>query len=368
MSREKVIIKTSIIGIIANVFLAGFKAVIGLISNSVAIVLDAVNNLSDALSSIITIIGTKLAGKAPDKKHPLGYGRVEYLSTMIISVIILYAGVTSFVESVKKIITPEKPDYSSVSLIIIAVAVVVKIVLGLYVKGKGKSVNSESLIASGTDALFDSIISFSTLVAAFIYLFFNISLEAWLGAIISVVIIKSGFEMLKDTVSLVLGERTQASFSKEVKKTICSFDEVSGAYDLIIHNYGPQKQIASVHIEIPDTMSAEQLDLLERKITKKVYTEHDVYMTGISVYAMNTKNDENKEIMQNISNTVLSFEKVIQIHGFYINKEEKTIRFDIIIDYDAKNIHEKYEEIKEKVQKLYPDYNIEITLDYDITE
>ncbi len=368
MNREKVIIKTSIIGIIANVFLAGFKAFIGFISNSVAVILDAVNNLSDALSSIITIIGTKLAGKAPDKKHPLGYGRVEYLSTMIISVIILYAGVTSFIESVKKIITPEKPDYSSVSLIIIAVAVVVKIALGLFVKSKGKRVSSESLIASGTDALFDSVISFSTLVAAFVYLLFNVSLEAWLGAIISVVIIKSGFEMLKDTVSLVLGERIEAEFAKAVKQTICSFSEVNGAYDLIIHNYGPQKQIASVHIEVADTMNAEQLDFLERRITEKVYSEHSVYMTGISVYALNTKNNSAKKIMENIYKTVLDFEEVLQIHGFYIDEQKKTIRFDVIIDFDIKNIYEKFEKIKSLVQSQYPEYKVEPTLDFDITE
>ena len=132
-SREKTIIRTSIIGIIANVFLAAFKAVIGIMTHSIAIVLDAVNNISDAGSSLITIVGTKLAGKEPDKKHPFGYGRIEYLSAMIISVIVLYAGITSFVESVKQIIHPETPEYNTVSLIIVAVAVVVKILLGRYV-------------------------------------------------------------------------------------------------------------------------------------------------------------------------------------------------------------------------------------------
>ena len=150
-NRDQVIIRTSIIGIIANVFLAGFKAAVGLVSNSIAVILDAVNNLSDALSSVITIVGTKLAGKKPDKKHPLGYGRIEYLSAMIVAAIVLYAGITSFVESVKKIIHPEEPDYSVVSLVIIGAAVVVKLLLGSYVKKKGKEVNSGSLIASGSD-------------------------------------------------------------------------------------------------------------------------------------------------------------------------------------------------------------------------
>ena len=195
-SREKIIVLTSVIGIIANVFLAAFKAVIGLMSSSIAIIMDAVNNISDAGSSLITIIGTKLAGREPDKKHPFGYGRVEYLSAMVISVIVLYAGVTSLVESVKKIINPDVPDYSTVSLIIVGAAVVVKIVLGRYVKSVGKKVNSASLVNSGEDATLDSVISASTLVAAAIFLVFDISLEAWLGAIISLVIVKSGFEMM----------------------------------------------------------------------------------------------------------------------------------------------------------------------------
>ncbi len=161
-SREKTIIRTSVIGIIANVFLSAFKAVIGVLTNSIAIVLDAVNNISDAGSSLITIVGTKLAGKAPDKKHPFGHGRVEYLSAMIISVIVLYAGLTSLTESVKQIIHPETPDYSTVSLIIVGVAVIVKIVLGRYVKSVGVKVKSDSLINSGEDARLDAVICASS--------------------------------------------------------------------------------------------------------------------------------------------------------------------------------------------------------------
>ena len=176
--RNKIIIRTSIIGIVANVLLAAFKAVIGLTANSIAIVMDAVNNISDAASSVITIIGTKLAGREPDKKHPFGYGRIEYLSAMIISLLVLYAGITAFIESVKKIIHPETPDYGTTSLVIVVVAVIVKIVLGRYVKKIGNEVNSDSLVNSGDDAVLDSVISASTLAAAAVYLIFNVSLEA----------------------------------------------------------------------------------------------------------------------------------------------------------------------------------------------
>ncbi len=367
-SREKTIIRTSIIGIIANVFLAGFKAVIGLMTNSIAIVLDAVNNISDAGSSLITIVGTKLAGKEPDKKHPFGYGRIEYLSAMIISVIVLYAGITSLVESVKQIIHPETPEYTTVSLIIVAVAVVVKIVLGRYVKSVGVKVNSDSLINSGQDATLDSVISASTLVAAGIFLIFHISLEAWLGAIISLVIIKSGIEMLRDTISQILGERNDVELAKEIKDTVMGFPDVQGAYDLVLNNYGPDAWNGSIHIEVPDTYSAAQLDQLLREIMTKVYQEHHVILTAIGVYSVNTKDEEVIRTKRQVEEIVFSHEFVRQMHGFYLIKEPKTLRFDIVVSFDAKDRRAVYEEVLADVRKTFPDYAIQIALDTDFCE
>lgn len=367
-NREKIIIRTSVVGIMANVLLAAFKAVIGTITNSIAITMDAVNNLSDALSSVITIIGTKLAGKTPDKKHPLGYGRIEYLSAMIISVIVLYAGVTSFIESVKKIINPAEPDYSAVALIIIAVAVAVKILLGLYVRGKGRSVNSDSLVASGADALNDSIISASTLVAAAVYLIFGIRLEAWLGAVISAIIIKSGIDMLRETLSRILGERIDAETAHSVKTTICQSDGVMGAYDLILHNYGPDRQIGSVHIEVSETMTAKELDALERKITVDVYKEHKILLTGISVYSVNTSDETVANTELKVRKITDSYPEVLQTHGFFLDKENKRMTFDVIISYDAPNRNELYEEIMKRVKEAFPEYDVHIQLDFDISD
>ena len=367
-SREKTIIKTSIIGIIANVFLAGFKAVIGLMTNSIAIVLDAVNNISDAGSSLITIVGTKLAGKEPDKKHPFGYGRIEYLSAMIISVIVLYAGITSFVESVKQIISPKTPEYNTVSLIIVAVAVIVKIVLGRYVKGVGIKVNSDSLINSGADATLDSIISASTLLAAGIFLIFHISLEAWLGAIISVVIIKSGIEMLRDTISQILGERNDKELAKAIYTTVLSFPDVQGAYDLVLNNYGPDTWNGSIHIEVPDTYSADRLDQLIREITMKVIHEHQVILTAIGVYSVNTKDETIISTKKQVEDIIFSHEYVTQMHGFYLQKEQKTMRFDIVISFNAKERRAVYNEVLADVQKAFPDYELQIALDTDFAE
>ncbi len=367
-SREKIIVRTSVIGIIANVFLAAFKAVIGLMSSSIAIIMDAVNNISDAGSSLITIIGTKLAGREPDKKHPFGYGRVEYLSAMVISVIVLYAGVTSLVESVKKIINPDVPDYSTVSLIIVGAAVVVKIVLGRYVKSVGKKVNSASLVNSGEDATLDSVISASTLVAAAIFLVFDISLEAWLGAIISLVIIKSGFEMIKETVSQILGERNDADLAKSIKETVTGFPDVQGAYDLVLNNYGPDTWNGSIHIEVPDTYSADRLDQLIRSIQVKVYEEHHVILTAIGVYSVNTKDAEIIEAYKKVKDLVLSHEYVRQIHGFYMDKEKKTLRFDIVVSFDAEDRRAVYGKVIEAVCKEYPGYELQVAMDTDFSE
>ena len=366
--RDAVIVRTSVIGIIANVFLAAFKAFVGLASNSIAIVMDAVNNLSDAASSVITIVGTKLAGKEPDKKHPFGYGRIEYLSAMVISALVLYAGITAFIESVKKIIQPETPDYSAITLIIVAVAVVVKIVLGRYVKSVGKKVNSDSLVNSGEDATLDSIISASTLVAAAIYLIFHVSLEAWLGAVIALVIIKSGIEMLRETLSQILGERADAQLARDIKATVTGYPEISGAYDLVLHNYGPDSYNGSLHIEVPDTLSADDLDKLIRTITVDVYQKHDVILTAIGVYSVNTKNPEAAEAREKVTGIVMSHEHILQIHAFYYDKPAKTIRFDIIVSFDAPDRHKVYQEVCEAVQNAYPDFTLQVVMDTDFSE
>ena len=350
--REKEIIKVSIVGIIANIFLAAFKAAIGTLTNSIAITLDAVNNLSDVLSSIITIIGTRIAGRKPDKKHPLGHGRVEYLSAGLIAIIVLYAGITSLVEAVKKIINPSEPKYTNVALIIVTVAVVVKLLLGSYVKSKGKKLNSDSLIASGEDARLDAVISASTVVAA----------------LISLVIIKAGYEMISETLSQIIGQRTDKAVIESLKATVMEFEDVFGVYDVVLHNYGPDTLIGSLHIEVLDTYTAGELDELERKIMKAAYDKNHVILAGISVYARNSKDDRAKKDFEKVRHLVMSHEYVLQMHGFYINYEEKIMNFDIILDFDSPDRNEEYLHILSDVNEAFPDFAIGITLDLDVSD
>jgi len=367
-NRNKTIIFTSIIGIAANIFLAAFKAFVGFLSRSVAIEMDALNNLSDAASSIITIVGTYLAGKEPDKQHPFGHGRAEYLSALLISMLVIYAGITAFVESVKKIIDPVTPDYSRITFIVVLVAVIVKVVLGRYVKSVGIRVNSGSLMNSGNDALMDAVISASTLVAAVLYVFTHISVEAYLGAVIALLIVKAGVEMLKETLSKVLGESVDPEMARDIKATVMSFPQVSGAYDLVLHNYGPDMFNGSLHIEIPDTLSAVDLDKLIRDITDKVLEEHEVILTAIGVYSLNTQNPEAVKMRENVSRIVLSKQYVRQIHGFYYDDEKKSIRFDVVISFDAPDHHKVFEEVCAAVHDAYPEYSVQAAIDRDFSE
>jgi len=366
-NRDKVIVRTSIIGIVANVFLAVFKAIIGALTNSIAVILDAVNNLSDALSSVITIVGTKLAGKRPDKKHPFGYGRIEYLSAMIVSAIVLYAGITSLVESIKKIIHPEAADYTIMSLVIISVAIVVKIILGKYVKSQGKKVSSSALEASGADALFDAVLSASVLASAIIYLLSSISLEAYVGVVISVIIIKSGLEMMTETINDILGRRADKELIKKIKSIVNGIDGVRGTYDVIINNYGPEENLASLHIELPDTMTVEQVDVLTRKIQVEVHENTGVAVVGVSVYSYNTRDDEAAGIRDKVSEIVLAHDWAIQMHGFYVDTEKKEMRMDVVMSFDIE-FSEGLKVLYDELGKEYRNYTIFIAPDVDVSD
>ena len=367
-NREKVVIKASIISIISNIMLAGFKASVGLLANSIAIISDAINNLSDALSSIITIIGTKLAGKAPDKKHPYGYGKIEYMTSLIVSAIVLYAGVTALVESIKKIINPEVADYSTVTLIILIAGILVKFILGIHVKKKGKEVNSDSLIASGSDAFNDAILSISVLVSAIIYMLFKISLEAYVGVLLSVFIIKTGLELIKESVDNMLGTRVETSLAKAIKKEVTKEEEVQGAYDLVLNDYGPDKYLGSIHIEVPDTLTVADIDKISRRISKNILKKYGVILHTIGVYSINTKDKKIIKAREEITKIVFSNKGILQMHGFYIDETEKSISFDIIIDFNIKNKEDVYRKIYSEVLEKYKDYKINITLDVDVSD
>ncbi len=366
--REKTIARVSLISILANVALAAFKAVAGLAASSISIILDAVNNLSDALSSIITIIGIKLAGKKPDKKHPYGHGRIEYISASIISAIILYAGFTALKESIVKIIHPTRPNYSNLTLVILATAILVKLLLASFVKKAGKKAMSKALEASGDDARNDALLSASVLASALVMRFFGLSLEAYVSVLISVFIIKSGIEMLKDTFDDILGARVSSNTAKAIKETVCQVPGVYGAYDLFLNDYGPKRLQGSIHIEVDDTMTAAQIDELSNKVMLEVFNKHGVILTAVGIYSRNTNDQEATAAKEKVLNILENYKDVLQMHGFYLNREVKIIKFDVIISFEAKDREAEYAQILQEVSREFPGYSVKINLDTDMSD
>lgn len=367
MDRSQEIIRTSWIGIVANVLLAGFKAAVGILASSVAIVMDAVNNLSDALSSVITIIGTKLSQRPADRMHPFGFGRIEYFSAIIIAVIVLSAGITSLIESVKKIFNPTEPEYTTTTLIVIVVAIVVKLILGQYVKRKGEQLKSDALIASGSDALFDAVITLATLISAGIMLLWGMSLDGLLGALISAVIIKAGVEMLASPVNELLGTSIPAELTRQIIKEVSDFDGVHGVYDLILHNYGPDVKIGSLHISVYDTMSAHEIHGLTRKITTQMYERHGIIMT-VGVYAIATGKNRRTELQSQVMQALAVHKDIVQVHGFYYSERDQMLSVDVVPDISVHDEAAFVNKLTSEIQPMVPDMQVVIVIDHNYSE
>ena len=367
--RETAIVRTSAIGIAANVALAVFKAVVGILSNSIAVTLDAVNNLSDAISSIITIVGTKLSNKKADREQPFGHGRIEYITTTVIAAIIMYAGISSLIKSIQDIMDPVTPDYSPLSLVIIAIAVLVKIILGHYVRSVGNRVNSDTLIASGSDALFDATLSTSVLTAALIFIFTKISLEAYVGVIISVFIIKASIELLQGSIKEIIGMRPDAALSTLIYDIVKEDPDAEGVYDLIIHNYGPDRFVGSFHTEVLDTTSAIEIDTMIRRLSTEIYkqTSGKIIIAAIGIYARNTTDNRIVKMRTEVTEMALAHEGVLQVHGFIADIENQFMAFDAVIEfgYDGKQI---VHDIIHEVEAAYPDMNVSVLLDRDTSD
>lgn len=368
-NRDAGIVRTSIIGIVANLLLAAFKAGVGMLSNSIAIVLDAVNNLSDALSSVITIVGTKLADKPADRKHPYGHGRTEYITTIVIAAIVTWAGVTSLTESAQRVLHPEAPSYETVTLAVVAVAVLAKVALGLFTRGQGVRYRSDSLVASGTDALTDSVISASTLVAALVYVFSGVSLEAYLGVVISVVIIKAGVDILREAISHILGERVEGELSQGIKHTIEQVPGVKGAYDLVLNDYGPDRLSGSVHVEVDEHMTARDIDALTRAVQKAVAEEHGILLHTVGIYSTNAgEGGEIGAVRATVIDLAEAHPYVLQVHGFYADEQESEVHFDLVVSWDAPDRHAVIEEVLAELRERFPSYAFHATLDADMSD
>ena len=366
MDRSKQIIRTSLIGIAANVLLAAFKAAVGIVANSVAVVMDAVNNLSDALSSIITIVGTKLSARPADLKHPFGYGRVEYFTAIIIAVTVLSAGITSLFESAEKLLNPTTPTYTATTLIVIVAAIIVKLLLGLYVRRQGQQLKSDALIASGSDALFDTVVTLATLVSAGVMLLCHFSIDGILGVLISLLIIKAGVEMLASPIDELLGARFSPELVSMIKSEVMKFEGVRGVYDIILHNYGPNLLIGSLHINVYDTMSATDIHKLTREITETFYAKHNIVLT-VGIYAIATGDNRRTEIQTKVMQTISAHPEIIQVHGFVYYEEEKRISLDVVPNISVKDEARFAQMLTQELESQFPGEQVCIIIDHNFS-
>ena len=291
---------------------------------------------------------------------------MEYLTSVIIAALVLAAGISSLKESVEKILHPEAASYTVVSLVIIAVAVLAKFFTGRHVKKVGQELNAQTLAASGSDAFFDAILSLTTLVAAGISMIWGLSLEGWLGVVISVIIIKSGIEILLETLNSIIGERPESELTEALKETVCSFPGVHGAYDLTLHNYGPTRIIGSVHIEVDDGVTARELHKLTRAISAKVYMDYGIVLT-VGIYAAGDSSETISALRGEVEALVAARPEILQMHGFFAEEDTRCAMFDLIVDFKADAAAVQKELLGELTQR-HPDWRFDIVLDSDYSE
>lgn len=270
----------------------------------------------------------------------------------------------AFKESLEKVMEPPDTHYSMLTLGIIVAGILVKLVLGKYVIHQGRRLKSQALTASGTDALSDAILSSATLVSAILNLVFGWNLEGILGLIISVFILKAGYEILKDTLDHLIGLRIDDSLSHEIKSRVTSFPGVLGAYDLEVHNYGPARNSGSVHIEVADAMTARDIQILTRKIMRTVLDEFGVFLT-IGIYASNKDTETARNMRRSLRMIMKDYPHILQIHGFYVDEKEHFTNFDLVFSFDEKDRDGVCREIEKKMKAKYPDYDFLAYVDLD---
>ena len=359
--RAKRIARTSLVGVAANVLLAAFKAAVGLAAGSVSVAMDAVNNLADALGSVLTLAGVALARRRPDAKHPFGYGRIEYFSAISVSALVLAAGVGSFAESAKKILEPSAPEYGTASLVVVAAVVLAKLALGRYVAAQGRACNSDALVASGADASFDAVLSASTLVGALLVKFAGVNLDGWIGAAISVVILKAGAGMLAEAAGNIMGNRPDAEISKRIRETVAAVPGVLGVHDLVLHDYGPDSAIGSVHVDVDASLDVAALHRLTRAVQRATLDAFRVFLT-VGVYAVDPARRADAEA---IESAVLRHSGVKSVHGVFFDDERGTVSFDVLVDFTVRDREALRAAVADDVASLFPGRAVAVNFDTD---
>lgn len=361
-SREGIIAVTSGLGIFVNIALALIKVFIGLLVSSIAIVSEGVNSAADAMSALITLIGAKLAQKHPDEKHPFGYGRIEYLVSLVIAVLILVTGIQMVISSVKLIFHPEELSVSYVALAIVAGTAVIKFFLGIYTIKMGKKADSSALIGVGMEGRNDSFASVITILSSLIFLIFHVSVDAYAGILISLLIIKAGFDVLKDTISDILGRPGEHELAVQLYREIRKTDGIISAADMMLHNYGPDAWSGSVNVEIDHNKTVGEIYQFLHKLQLHIMHEYQVTMV-FGVYAVDNEHTQIKELRKRIGEFVRTHEHLKSYHAVYMDEKDHKIYCDFIVDYKLQDWEVLRETFTEYIAESYPEYEVELVIE-----
>ncbi len=364
--RESYSVLSGIVGIVCNIILFVAKFVIGTVTKSVSITTDSFNNLSDVGSSVVVVLGAKFGNRPADKEHPFGHGRVEYISSLIISFIILFVGVQFLKESIQKIFHPEPLIPNVIAIIILMGSVLVKVWLSYFNRKLGKAIKSSALVATSLDSLSDVLATTATIISILVYQFLHINVDGFVGCIVAGFVIFAGYNIAKETLSLLIGQSTDYEMAENIKKLMLQYENILGVHDLIVHNYGPGKSMASIHAEVPDNLNIHTLhqiiDLAEREIAEKLNIEMVIHMDPIAI-----NNEQLKIWGVMIDEIIKNIDQKIAKHDFRMVKGEKgaSLIFDIEVphQYDLKRQKEILEKIKGEVKKRDDTLNCIINVD-----
>ncbi|MGH4118282.1 cation diffusion facilitator family transporter [Clostridium sp.] len=359
-----------LVGIIVNLILFVTKLTIGMLVNSIAVTADAFNNLSDVASSVITILGFKLAEKPADKEHPFGHGRLEYISGLIVSFLVILVGFEFIKTSYGRIVNPSKVIFNLIPFILILVSIGFKIWISKFNKTIGKAIKSSALEASSFDALSDVVSSSCVALSLLLSIWIDFPIDGYIGVLVSLFIIYAGYSLIKDTMNPLLGEAPDMELVKGLQSKLLSYDYITGSHDLVIHNYGPGRCMASIHAEVPCDISIVKIHEIIDKAEKEISKEFELYL----VIHMDPLNIDDKEVNASrlkLLKVLESFPIIKSIHDFRIVGEDdyKNLIFDAVIDFNKAFTESDEVKLKEdvniEIKKSYPSYNALMTIDRD---
>lgn len=362
--REDKIVHSSFIAILGSLILSIFEIVTGIVSNSSILVLYGIETVSTGIASMVIVVGIKLSSKEPDKKHPLGYGRFEYVADLVVATIIVYIGITALISQIKAIVAgPPLPNYTQEAYVVLVIAMVTKFLFGLHENQVGIKTRSKALIGTAIDSYANALFSFTIILSAIIYERLGIDVENYIGLLISAMIIRNGFGIFMNTLTEILGRRANPLFVKEIKDAIMEFEPVEGVYDCVLHSYGRDRYVGSVHIEIPSSMPILELENLQRRISEKIYSKFGVMLTAVGIYAINYEDYDFMRIYNYLNTIAKHYRDVEEVHGLFFDRENKRISFDIVLDCSVEHKDLMIQAFKAELEEEYRDYTVTIHRD-----